>query len=145
MEKIEFYTTKGPYGFLSNFYRRPVKLKGYEWPTSEHYYQAQKFAGTPWENKVRQCPNPKEAANMGRRRDLPLRSNWEQVKDNIMYEVVLAKFSQHPDLKEKLLATSDALLVEHTENDKYWGDGGNDSGKNMLGKTLMEVRKVLNE
>ena len=50
-----------------------------------------------------------------------------------MHEAVLAKFTQHADLREILLATGDARIVEHTENDAYWGDGGDGSGKNRLG------------
>jgi ribA/ribD-fused uncharacterized protein len=60
-----------------------------------------------------------------------------------MHEVVLAKFTQHPSLRELLLSTGDALLVEHTAHDSYWGDGGNGSGKNLLGQILMRVREQL--
>jgi len=56
---------------------------------------------------------------------------------------VRARFSQHEDLKRLLLDTGDAKLVEHTTNDDYWGDGGDGSGKNMLGRLLMEVREEL--
>ncbi len=83
------------------------------------------------------------AARMGRSRKRPLRKDWEAVKDAIMYEAVLAKFTQHTDLRELLLATGDAKLVEHTENDAYWGDGGDGSGKNRLGRILMRVREEL--
>ena len=86
------------------------------------------------------CATPMEAAKAGRRRTRPLRSDWERVKDEIMYEVVMAKFTQHKDLTAILLGSGEATLVEHTKNDSYWGDGGDGSGKNMLGKTLMEVR-----
>jgi N-glycosidase YbiA len=41
------------------------------------------------------------------------------------------------------LATGDAKIVEHTENDAYWGDGGDGSGQNKLGQILMEVREEL--
>jgi len=57
--------------------------------------------------------------------------------------LVLAKFTQHPELRELLLATGDAALVEHTENDAYWGDGGDGSGKNRLGEIPMRVREEL--
>ena len=60
-----------------------------------------------------------------------------------MHEAVLAKFTQHADLREILLGTGDAKIVEHTENDAYWGDGGDGSGKNMLGQILMRVREEL--
>ena len=80
---------------------------------------------------------------MGRSRKKPLRKDWESVKDQIMRKAVLAKFTQHDDLQEVLLSTGDAKLVEHTTNDSYWGDGGDGSGKNMLGRILMEVREQL--
>lgn len=80
---------------------------------------------------------------MGRSRKLPLRRDWESVKDQVMLEVVRAKFTQHEDLKAILLATGDAKLVEHTANDSYWGDGGDGSGKNRLGQILMQVREEL--
>jgi N-glycosidase YbiA len=60
-----------------------------------------------------------------------------------MRAAVLAKFTQHDDLKEILLGTGDALLIEHTTKDSYWGDGGDGSGKNMLGQILMSVREEL--
>jgi ribA/ribD-fused uncharacterized protein len=60
-----------------------------------------------------------------------------------MLEAVRAKFTQHDDLKEILLGTGDAKLVEHTEWDSYWGDGGDGSGKNRLGHILMQVREEL--
>ncbi len=60
-----------------------------------------------------------------------------------MYEAAKAKFTQHDDLRELLLKTGDAKLIEHTENDCYWGDGGDGSGKNRLGHILMRVRKEL--
>ena len=62
-----------------------------------------------------------------------------------MRDAVLAKFTQHHDLRDMLLATCDAKLVERTENDAYWGDGGDGSGRNMLGRILMEVRDKLSE
>lgn len=145
MNIINFYSTTGEHGCFSNFSRHPVKLKGKEWKTSEHYFQAQKFAGTPYEEKVRKTSNAAESARMGRDRSLPLRKDWESVKDNIMRDVIYAKFTQHEHLKKTLLSTGDAKLVEHTVNDNYWGDGGNGSGKNMLGIILMEVREKIRQ
>ena len=64
-----------------------------------------------------------------------------------MYKALIAKFTQHEDLKEQLIATGNSFLVEHTKRDKYWGDGGdggNDTiGRNMLGKLLVWVRTEL--
>ena len=54
-----------------------------------------------------------------------------------------AKFDQHPTLRELLLDTKEAMIVEHTANDKFWADGGDGSGANMLGKILAETREKL--
>jgi N-glycosidase YbiA len=142
-EVIRFYSAREEYGCFSNFSRHPIQLKGKTWPTSEHFFQAQKFAGTPDEKQVREAKSPMIAARMGRSRERPLREDWETVKDEIMYEAALAKFTQHDDLRESTLGTGDATIVEHTASDSYWGDGGDGRGKNMLGVTLMRVRDQL--
>jgi N-glycosidase YbiA len=139
---IRFYAVGDEYGCFSNFSSHPVKLKGKIWPTSEHYFQAQKFAGTPDEEEVRLAKSPMIAALMGRSRKRPLRKDWESVKDSIMHGAVLAKFTQHADLRETLLGTGNATIVEHTEKDRYWGDGDG-SGENRLGQILMQVREEL--
>ena len=80
---------------------------------------------------------------MGRSRKLPLRRDWEAVKDRVMLDALRAKFTQHDDLGVLLLTTGEAMLVERTANDSYWGDGGDGSGKNMLGVLLMRLREEL--
>jgi ribA/ribD-fused uncharacterized protein len=102
-----------------------------------------KFVGQPDEEEIRSIASPMIAARMGRDRKRPLRRDWEAVKDDIMRAAVLAKFTQHSALRELLLSTGDAPIIEHTTNDRYWGDSGDGSGRNMLGKILMEVRAKL--
>ena len=140
---IRFYSTGDEHGCFSNFAAYPISLKGKRWPTSEHYFQAQKFAGTEHEGEVRKAKSPMIAARLGRDRKKPLRRDWESVKVAIMREAVRAKFVQHAEIREILLSTGDAKIIEHTENDDYWGDGGNGSGKNKLGQILMEIRTEL--
>jgi ribA/ribD-fused uncharacterized protein len=142
-QSITFYHQDKPYGFFSNFSGHAIFVKGKQWPTSEHYFQAQKFEGTEHEELVRLAQTPMICARMGRDRSRPLRPDWEAVKDEVMRTAVRAKFTQHPELRDQLLATGDAYLIEHTKNDSYWGDGGDGSGKNMLGRILMEVREEL--
>jgi len=86
--KVKFYSTGGEYGCFSNFSRHSVKMKDKMWRTSEHYFQAMKFENTEYEEDIRNLQTPSQAASMGRRRDLPLRKDWENVKNHIMYEVV---------------------------------------------------------
>lgn len=142
-EVIYFYSVEDEYGDFSNFARYPIRLKGKTWPTSEHYFQAMKFIDPIQQQKIRQATTPMEAARMGRDRKQKLRRDWESVKDQVMYEAVQEKFVQHPELAEQLLATQNAKIVEHTEQDSYWGDGGDGSGKNKLGQILMRVRTKL--
>lgn len=142
-EPIRFYSTADEYGCFSNFSRHSIWLKGKRWPTSEHYFQAQKFAGTKHEEEVRTAKTPMICANMGRDRKRPLRRDWESAKDQVMLDALRAKFTQHEELRDILLGTGEAKLVEHTANDSYWGDGGDGSGKNRLGQLLMRVRDEL--
>lgn len=146
MNTIHFYRVNEPYGEFSNFAPFPFLLNGRTWPTSEHYFQAQKFIGTEYEETICAAQSPMIAARLGRSRAHPLRPDWEGVKDDIMREALQAKFNQHPKLKSLLLATGDTELVEHTKNDAYWADGGDGTGKNRLGQLLMELRtKFRNE
>jgi ribA/ribD-fused uncharacterized protein len=145
MKPILFYRVSEPYGFFSNFAPYPIVVGGVTWPTSEHYFQAQKFADPATQKRIRTANSPMDAATLGRSRSFPLRRDWESVKDQVMYKALTAKFTQHPDLHEQLLATGDAQLVEHTANDRYWADGGDGKGKNMLGKLLMRLRDELRE
>jgi ribA/ribD-fused uncharacterized protein len=144
MPKITFYRTSDLYGEFSNFYKCNVKIDGETYKTTEHYFQAMKFQGNKsYFEKIKNSSSASEAANLGRSRTYPLREDWENVKDDIMLKALRAKFTQHTVLKNLLLSTGDSILVEHTKNDKYWADGGDGSGLNMLGKLLMKVRDEL--
>jgi len=143
MNTIYFYSDRAAYGCFSNFSAHGITLNGRWWPTSEHYFQAQKFAGTPHEEAIREAKTPKQAATMGRERTRPLRPDWEQVKDEVMREAVRQKFLAHADIRQILLDTGDAPIVENAPGDYYWGIGADGSGKNMLGRILMEVRDEL--
>lgn len=142
-DTIYFYSAQGEYGCFSNFSPHGFELDGVYWKTSEHYFQAQKFAGTEYVDQVRRAKTPKDAAAIGRRRDLPLRRDWERVKDDVMRRAVLKKFETHADIRATLLETGDATLVENAPSDFYWGIGKDGTGKNMLGIILMEVREQL--
>lgn len=139
-EAILFYSASGEFGEFSNFAQYPINLDGKRWPTTEHYFQAQKFLDANNKEAVRRAKSPMLAARMGRDRKRKLRRDWESIKVEVMRKAVWAKFSQHAELQILLDSTGDALLVEHTSNDSFWGDGGNGTGRNMLGRILMEVR-----
>lgn len=145
-DAILFYNQhEPPYGVFSNFAAYPIVVQGERFATSEHCFQAMKFLPHSRRDfvEVQKMPSAGQAAQAGRDRKRPLRKDWESVKDGIMLEAVFAKFTQHRELRDLLLSTGDALIVEHTYKDSYWGDGGDGSGKNMLGQTLMAVRSRL--
>ena len=143
--QINFYREGDAYGCFSNFSQHTVDYKGRTWQTSEHAFQAMKFEGTQHVETVANASGPGAAAKLGRNRSMPLRGDWEEIKDAMMEEVVHAKFSQNLEIREILLGTGTQTLVEHTTNDSYWGDAGDGSGVNMLGKILMKVRDSLRE
>lgn len=76
---------KGKYRWLSNFYNSPVTYNGITYQNNEAAFQAQK---TFDENIRLEFANlsPSEAKRKGRK--VKLRSDWEEVKDKIMYEIV---------------------------------------------------------
>lgn len=142
---ILFYSTSESYGEFSNFAFYPIKLKGKLWPTTEHYFQAQKFADPAHQKKIRNAKSPMEAARLGRSKKVPIRKGWESCRLSVMETAVQAKFSQHPELRDLLLSTQNRKLVEHTSNDSFWGDGGDGSGENHLGRILMRIRDQISE
>jgi ribA/ribD-fused uncharacterized protein len=145
VKTINFYRVGDEFGLFSNFAPYPIEVDGNTWPTTEHYFQAQKFPGNDHAEAIRREPSPMIAARMGRDRSKPLRPDWEQAKDDIMRTAVRAKVAQYAEVRAALIETGDAQLVEHTKNDAYWGDGGDGSGKNMLGIILMEIRDEMRQ
>ena len=140
---IYFYKVNEPYGCFSNFSPHPIEIQGEIWQTVEHYYQAQKFIGSQDEAcslLIKVASTPEQAAALGRDCSRQLRSNWEQVKVQVMRKAVLQKFLTHQDIQAILLSTADLIIVEDSPNDYYWGCGKAKTGNNHLGKILMSVR-----
>lgn len=142
--------------FLSNFYNKcenGIVYNGIKYNHTEGAFQAQKTLDEKQKAFIATLSASESKKACGRYGlngfKIQLRPDWEEVKDQIMYEVVKAKFEQNPELKEKLLATGDAELIEGTTwHDNYWGNCtcprcSNVTGRNQLGKTLMKVREEL--
>lgn len=131
----------GKYSFLSNFYPCKVIWNDERYPSAEHAFQAAKSLDKAKRVMMSVAPNPKEAKRMGRQ--IKLRPDWEEVKDQIMYECVKYKFENDEELKQKLLDTGSAELIEgNNHKDTYWGVYRGE-GQNKLGNTLMRVREEL--
>lgn len=170
---IYFYRENEQYGELSNFYpldSNPIIYQGKSYPTSEHLYQALKYLTHPYAtdrhiqyaelirttntpNKSKILANKRTALTYQWQRDLKMiidqfpevdiNPEWESIKDEMMTFVLKMKFNSHPHCKHVLKSTRNAKLTERTIKDNYWADGGDGSGKNMLGKLLMKVRDEL--
>ena len=131
---------RGEYAFLSNFYDAPVEYNGLSFRNSEAAFQAQKTI-----DEIERVQFTSLDASNSKRlgRAVTLREDWEKVKIQVMYEICYAKFTQNPELGEKLVATGDEVLIEgNTWNDKFWGVC-NGQGMNQLGKILMTIRTKL--
>ncbi len=148
MQDIKFYrANEEPYGAFSNLHRRPVEFEGETFETSEHAYQAGKARKPQVRQWILAAPSPALVAMAAHGLYWwDIRSDWSKIKFDRMRDVLRAKFTQHDDLRELLLATGDARLVEAATVDnpvnRTWGEV-NGVGKNMLGKLLMEVREEL--
>lgn len=134
--------------WASNFAPAPFVLDGVRWPTSEHYYQAAKFASTDpeWAEAIRKARTASDAARMGRNRQHTMVANWNSgERDAAMRRAVVAKFEQNAALRTALFETGDAILCEDAgSKDLYWGGGTIFvDGCNKLGRLLMDVRASL--
>lgn len=127
----------GEFAFLSNFYPAPVNFDGRCYPNNEAAFQAQKCPERR-DEFIALGQQPGKQKRLGRK--VPLRPDWEDVKDDVMHAICLCKFAQNPGLAQKLLATGNAELIEGNYwHDHYWGIC-NGTGQNKLGKILMQIR-----
>lgn len=131
---------RGEYAFLSNMAPAPMVYEGLPYLNSESAFQSAK--STDMNVRRMFCHlSGYDARSLGRK--IQLRPDWLQVRDRVMYEVVLAKFQQNPLLRSRLIATENVRLIENNEwKDTYWGVYRG-QGRNMLGRILTRVRKEL--
>ncbi len=131
---------RGKYYFLSNFYNTPVTYEGITYQNNESAFQSAKVIDYDKRKQFADL-DPSSAKRKGRH--VTLRHDWEQIKDDIMYEICKAKFEQNEELKQKILNTGEKELIEgNTWRDYYWGVC-NGRGKNKLGKILMRIREEM--
>ena len=140
---IWFYSKSADSSWLSNFSEHPIVLEGIRWPSVEHYYQAQKYAGTEAAERIRRAASAQQARKAGQDRSLSPRPDWDTHKEEVMGRAVRAKFEQHRQLRELLLATGDEELIHQSGSDLFWGRSPEGVGENRLGLILMAVRQAL--
>jgi hypothetical protein len=142
---IKFYNKGEPFFEFTNFYDVPITIGTVKYTTSEHYYQSQKFTHMPnIQAQILAVPTPKNAYDIAHANVANIRPGWDAIKVNVMYDALKAKFTQHVDLKEMLKSTGSSRLIEHSPTDKFWGDGGDGTGQNQLGRLLMKLRDEFN-
>lgn len=138
----------GKWAFLSNFYWNEIEFEGITYPTNEHFFQAMKTLDIGERQKIANCLTPGQAKRMGRQ--VALRPDWEEVKEDIMFLGLCLKFADE-QLADWLVETGDEPLEEGTTwHDNEWGNCScpkcrNIEGKNKLGKLLMRVRGMIRE
>lgn len=142
--EIRFYRASGEYGYLSNLYKAPVMFEGREFATSESAYQF----GKPKDKRVAEwiisAPKPHLCAAAAHSLlAFDIVPGWNDIKVDRMRRVLRAKFTQHEELREKLLGTGEARLIEESNTDAFWGIGKHGTGKNYLGILLMGIRDEL--
>lgn len=144
---IYFYNSGQPYYEFTNFYASPVNINGKMWPTTEHYFQAQKYPTNPaLQEQIRHAATPRQAFEITRNpaHDRFKDPNWDTNKYHVMLTAIRAKFNQHGNLRTLLLNTGNSVLVENAgANDAVWGAGRTYRGCNHLGQILMQVRAEL--
>lgn len=141
---IRFFSKSETYREFSNFAPFPIDLDGESWPTTEHYYQAQKFTDPELQQKIRAAENPIIAKRLADEHRGKMRADWDAVKDDVMYRAVRRKFELHPQLRALLLATGDEPIAEDgPNNDTYWGIGRSGTGQNKLGRIIERIRAEL--
>ena len=149
--KILFYDKNKPYYEFTNFQEGyPFLFNNKMWKTSEHYFQAMKFnyyAINQQElnrlmDQIQNATSARQAFDIAQANSNLVRSDWLSIRDNVMRDALKAKFTSHSVLKNLLKSTGNAVLVEDSKKDSYWGIG-NGHGENKLGKLLMELRSTL--
>ena len=142
MHEIRFYRAIGKYGFLSNLYKRPIIFEGREFPHAEAAYQYGKPKNKEVAEWLVSAPKPHLCAAAAHALfAFDIRPDWHEIKVGRMRAVLQAKFDQHEDLRQLLIDTGDAVIIEDSKTDAFWGIGKKGNGKNMLGVLLMELRE----
>lgn len=133
------------YGCFSVLSPHPITVRHLTYPSVHHFFLCERYKGSPFEEPIRTAASlwdvdrqVRLAEGSGQQRE-----DWDRVKTDVMLLGNYYKFKQNSDALAVLQATGAKMIVHHTPNDEFWGDGGKGEGKNLLGVILMAVRKRL--
>lgn len=121
----------------------PFELDGMHWLTAEHYYQACKFKGLAYAQKIIAAEDGQQAYELGNRKLKRKVSDWKSNRQVYMTRALYRRVKEYADVKQALLDTGDQLLVETSQYDYFWGLGRDQRGENTLGKVWMGIRNKL--
>lgn len=155
MSVICFHNVDEEHGYLSNWYASPFTVDDVAFSSVEQfmmYRKAMRFCDEKAAQKICATNNPAEIKELGRQVLNYDERVWAGVRQIVVYEGLLAKFSQNEDLRDKLKATGKTVLAECAVKDLIWGVGLSMTdpnrfdttkwkGQNLLGYTLMMVRE----
>jgi ribA/ribD-fused uncharacterized protein len=133
---IRFWGINGQYGPLSNFYPVKIHVDGKDWPSVEHYYQAQKSTDEAIQEFIRQAKTPVEAKRIGLF-GIRLRDDWDSIREDVMRKALEAKFTRNRRCRRVLISTGQAVLFEDDSVPTFWSG----RGQNKLGLLLMDIRE----
>ncbi|KAI0266409.1 hypothetical protein BC834DRAFT_969444 [Gloeopeniophorella convolvens] len=142
---IYFYDRDKPYFEFTNFSLHSMEYNGSLYATAEHLFQALKFMNKHPDlaEFIRTRPSARAARTEAGHQRAKQRPDWFEVNVEIMDTVLHAKFTQHAELRDKLLGTGNRELIEDSPDDLFWGVGADRQGRNELGKALMRLREKL--
>lgn len=157
MSVVCFHNPNEENGYLSNWYLSAFTVDGIAFSSMEQYMMYRKaicFHDEPVAAEILATNDVAEIKALGRKVSNYDESLWNGVRQIVVYEGLLAKFSQNEDLKAKLKATGNAILAECAVKDRIWGiglsmrdpdrlDKSKWNGQNLLGYVLMMVRERL--
>ncbi len=122
---------------------QPFLLDDVQWKTPEHYYQAAKYKGLAYANTLMQADDGQQAYDLGNRWWKRKAKDWKKSRQVYMTRALFRKVKEYPEIEQALLATGDALMIETSLYDYYWGLGRDQRGENKLGKIWMDIRSKL--
>ena len=126
MQIMCFHNPYEENGYLSNWYPVQFSVDGIDFSSMEQfmmYRKAQCFQDKKMADKILQTEDVAQIKKLGRDVKGYDENFWNGVRQIVVYEGLLAKFSQNHDLKEKLIGTDNAILVECAVKDQIWGIG----------------------
>lgn len=131
---------------LSNFSAFCLQWKDLRFDTSEAAYHWEKFPHLPnIQDLIQQAPSAHQAFKIAQQFKSLRREDWDEIKNQVMLDILRAKIAQHEYVYKKLMETANRDLIEDSWRDSYWGWGPEKNGHNMLGKLWMQVRREIKQ